>query len=340
VTTPPLLEARDLKAYYRLGGWLQPARWLRAVDGVSLAIGRQETVALVGESGSGKTTFGRAILRLVEPTAGRLLLDGRDVTDLSQAAFRPLRRQLQIVFQNPYASLNPRKTVGRIVGQPLAVHRLPGDHGRVVGDVLERVGLPREAARRYPHEFSGGQRQRIAIARALALRPDLVVADEITSGLDVSVKLRVLALLRELQAEFRVAYLFISHDLAVVRQVADRVAVMYLGQIVEEAPTEALFERPLHPYSRILRASVPAPDPAVAWAPPPLAGEAPSPVDVPAGCRFQPRCPIAEARCRAEAPILREVARGHRVACHFAGSGVDSSMLGRGLREERREWKT
>ena len=323
MTPSPLLEARGLKAYYRLGGWLQPARWLRAVDGVSLAIGRQETVALVGESGSGKTTFGRAILRLVEPTAGRVLLEGRDVTGLSQTAFRPLRRRLQIVFQNPYASLNPRKTVGRAIGQPLAVHRVPGDHARVVGDLLERVGLPREAARRYPHEFSGGQRQRIAIARALALRPDLVVADEITSGLDVSVKLRVLGLLRELQSEFRVAYLFISHDLAVVRQVADRVAVMYLGQIVEEAPTEALFERPQHPYTQVLRASVPAPDPTVAWAPPTLAGEAPSPVSSPAGCRFHPRCPFAEARCRIEAPVLRLVARGHQVACHLVRSGLD-----------------
>jgi peptide/nickel transport system ATP-binding protein len=318
VTDDLLLETRDLRTHFRLGRWLGPARWVRAVDGVSLTVARQQTLALVGESGSGKTTFGRTVLRLVESTGGAILLDGRDVTRLSQAAFRPLRRRIQIVFQNPYASLNPRKTIRQILRQPLAVHRVPGDPDRTIGELLDRVGMPREAASRYPHEFSGGQRQRIAIARALTLRPGLVVADEITSGLDVTVKLRVLALLRELQAEFQVAYLFISHDLAVVRQIADRVAVMYLGRIVEEAPTDALFERPLHPYTQILRDSVPVPDPAVPWAPPVLSGEPPSPVDVPAGCRFHPRCPFAEPRCRVEVPVLRELAPGHRVACHLA----------------------
>jgi len=318
VTGPPLLEVQDLRTHFRRGGWLQPARWLRAVDGVSLAVQRRETLGLVGESGSGKTTLGRTILRLVEPTGGRILLDGQDITRLSPAALRPLRRRMQIVFQNPYASLNPRRTVGGILRQPLALHGVPGDHEARVAELLGRGGLPPDAARRYPHEFSGGQRQRIAIARALALRPDLVVADEITSGLDVTVKLRVLALLRDLQAEFHVAYLFISHDLAVVRQVADRVAVMYLGRIVEEAPTAALFERPLHPYTRALHASVPPPDPAIAWRPPTLPGDPPSPVAIPPGCRFHPRCPIAEARCRAEAPPLRELGPGHRVACHLA----------------------
>jgi peptide/nickel transport system ATP-binding protein len=293
-------------------------RWLRALDGVSLRLRRQETLGIVGESGSGKTTLGRTILRLVEPTAGQILLDGQEITGLSQAELRPLRRRMQIVFQNPYASLNPRRPVGAIVEQPLAVHRVPGDHARMVGELFDRVGLPREAVRRYPHEFSGGQRQRIAIARALALRPDLVVADEITSGLDVTVKLRVLALLRDLQAEFRVAYLLISHDLAVVRRVADRVAVMYLGEIVEEAPTEALFGRPLHPYTQALRASVPPPDPTARWQPPILPGDPPSPLAVPPGCRFHPRCPIAEARCRAETPSLRPLGAGHRVACHLA----------------------
>ncbi|MBI3456408.1 MAG: ABC transporter ATP-binding protein [Candidatus Rokubacteria bacterium] len=316
--TGTLLEVQDLKTHYRLGGWFGRARWLRAVDGVSLAIGRQETLGLVGESGSGKTTFGRTILRLIEPTSGRILLDGHDVTRLPQAAFRPLRRRIQIVFQNPYASLNPRKSVRQIIRQPLGVHRAPGDHERILMHLLDRVGLPPDAARRYPHEFSGGQRQRIAIARALALRPDLVVADEITSGLDVSVKLRVLGLLRELQAEFHVAYLFISHDLAVVRQIADRVAVMYLGQIVEEASTASLFEQPLHPYTQILHGSVPVPDPATAWRPPALAGEPPSPIEIPAGCRFHPRCPFVEARCRTEVPALRELSPGHRVACHLA----------------------
>ena len=250
----------------------------------------------------GRPRSAAPILRLVEPTGGEVHLGGQEITRLSQAALRPVRRRMQIVFQNPYASLNPRRRVGAIVGQPLAVHRVPGDHVRMVGDLLERVGLPPGAARRYPHEFSGGQRQRIAIARALALRPDLVVADEITSGLDVTVKLRVLALLRELQVEFHVAYLFISHDLGVVRQVADRVAVMYLGQIVEEAPTEALFQRPLHPYTQVLQASVPPPDPTAPWRPPVLSGDPPSPLSIPPGCRFHPRCPIAEARCRVEPP--------------------------------------
>jgi len=314
----PLLETRDLRTHFRRGGWLRPVRWLRAVDGVSLSVARQETLGLVGESGSGKTTLGRTILRLVEPTGGEIHLGGQEITRLSQAALRPIRRRMQIVFQNPYASLNPRRSIGAIVGQPLAVHGVPGDHDRMVGNLLDRVGLPPDAARRYPHEFSGGQRQRIAIARALALRPDLVVADEITSGLDVTVKLRVLALLRELQAEFRVAYLFISHDLGVVRQVADRVAVMYLGQIVEEAPTETLFERPRHPYTQVLQASVPPPDPTATWRPPVLSGDPPSPLSIPPGCRFHPRCPIAEARCRVEPPMLRALGPAHRAACHLA----------------------
>jgi oligopeptide/dipeptide ABC transporter ATP-binding protein len=258
------------------------------------------------------------VLHLVEQTSGEIHLSGQDITHLSQPELRALRRRAQIVFQNPYASLNPRRSVGAIVRQPLAVHRVPGDHVEMVADLLQRVGLPADAARRYPHEFSGGQRQRIAIARALALRPDLVVADEITSGLDATVKLRVLALLRELQTEFRVAYLFISHDLAVVRQVADRVAVMYLGQIVEEAPTEALFERPLHPYTQVLRASVPPPDPTAVWQPPVLSGDPPSALSIPPGCRFHPRCPIAESRCRVEPPALRVLGPGHRVACHLA----------------------
>jgi peptide/nickel transport system ATP-binding protein len=326
VSAGALLEVQDLHTHFRLAGWWSHPRWIRAVDGVSLVVGRRETVGLVGESGSGKTTFGRTVLRLVEPTAGRILLDGQDVTRLSQAALRPLRRRIQIVFQNPYASLNPRKRVGQIVRQPLRVHRVGGDHRRMVAELLDRVGLPRDAVTRYPHEFSGGQRQRIAIARALALRPDLVVADEITSGLDVSVKLRVLALLRELQAAFDVGYLFISHDLAVVRQIADRVAVMYQGRLVEEAPTTALFERPLHPYTQILRASVPPPDPGLAWRPPVLPGDPPSPVLIPPGCRFHPRCPFAEPRCRVEVPAWRELAPGHRVACHLApGVGYDGS---------------
>ncbi|KRT72102.1 MAG: oligopeptide/dipeptide ABC transporter ATPase, peptide/nickel transport system ATP-binding protein [Candidatus Rokubacteria bacterium CSP1-6] len=313
-----LLEVQNLKTHYRLGGWLSRRRVLRAVDGVNLTLAARQTLAVVGESGSGKTTLGRTILRLVEPTDGRIILDGQDISRLSQARLRPLRRRMQIVFQHPYASLNPRKRVGQIVAQPLRVHRVPGNHRRQVGELLERVGLSASAAKHYPHEFSGGQRQRIAIARALALRPDLIVLDEITSGLDVTVKLRVLALLRELQAEFHLAYLFISHDLSVVRTVSDRVAVMYLGRIVEEAPTEALFERPLHPYTQVLKASIPEPAARGNWNPPVLVGEAPSPVNVPPGCRFHPRCPLAQAVCREVEPELRELAPAHRVACHLA----------------------
>jgi oligopeptide/dipeptide ABC transporter ATP-binding protein len=313
-----VLEIEELRTHFPRGGWLGPARWLRAVDGVSLIVRPSETVALVGESGSGKTTLGRTVLRLLDPTSGRIRLHGEDITRLSQRALRPLRGRMQIVFQNPYASLNPRRTIGDIIAQPLALHRATMDRDSTVAALLERVGLFAGAARRYPHEFSGGQRQRIAIARALASRPDLVVADEITSGLDVTVKLRVLALLHELQSELGLAYLFISHDLAVVRQIADRVAVMYLGIIVEEAPTAALFRRPRHPYTQLLRASVPPPDPAIAWSPPVVSGEAPSAMAIPSGCRFHPRCPLAEPRCRVEVPVLREVGPGERVACHLA----------------------
>jgi len=318
MTEMAVLEVEELRTYFHRGGWLGRARTVHAVDGVSLAVRRRETVALVGESGSGKTTLGRSVLRLLDPTSGVIRLHGEDITRLSQRALRPWRGRMQIVFQNPYASLNPRRTIGAIIGQPLRLHRPSEDAQPAVAALLERVGLFPDAARRYPHEFSGGQRQRIAIARALASRPDLVVADEITSGLDVTVKLRVLALLRDLQAELGLAYLFISHDLAVVRQIADRVAVMYLGIVVEEAPADALFRRPRHPYTHLLRASVPPPDPAVAWRPPALTGEAPSAMAIPVGCRFHPRCPLAESRCRTEAPMLREVAPGARVACHLA----------------------
>jgi ABC-type oligopeptide transport system ATPase subunit len=257
----PVLETRDLRTHFRRGGWLGRARWLRAVDGVSLALGQQETLGLVGESGSGKTTLGRTVLRLIEPTSGEIRLGGEDITRLPQAELRTLRRRAQIVFQNPYASLNPRRSVGAIVGQPLAVHLVPGDHAGMVAELLRRVGLPPDAARRYPHEFSGGQRQRIAIARALAPRPDLVVADEITSGLDATVKVRVLALLRELQAEFRVAYLFISHDLAVVRTMSDEIAVMNQGKLVEVGPAEQVYSSPKNEYTRALFAAVPIPNP-------------------------------------------------------------------------------
>ena len=314
----PVLEIEGLRTHFRRRRWLEAASWVHAVDGVSLAVHARETVAVVGESGSGKTTLGRTALRLVDPTSGRIRLHGEDITRLSQRALRPRRGRMQIVFQNPYASLNPRRTIGAILAQPLRIHRPDADLDRAVAALLDRVGLFPEAARRYPHEFSGGQRQRVAIARALASRPDLVVADEITAGLDVTVKLRVLALLRELQTELGLGYLFISHDLAVVRQIADRVAVMYLGIVVEEAPADALFRRPRHPYTQLLRASVPPPDPTFPWRPPLVTGGAPSSLTIPSGCRFHPRCPLAEARCRTEVPVLRELAPGERVACHLA----------------------
>jgi oligopeptide/dipeptide ABC transporter ATP-binding protein len=315
---PALLEVKGLKTHYRLGGWLSRRGLLRAVDGVTLSVEARQTLAVVGESGSGKTTLGRTILRLVEPTAGSILLEGRDVSGLSPSKFRPLRRRMQIVFQHPYASLNPRKRAGQILAQPLRVHRIPGDHRQQVGEILERVGLPAWVAERYPHELSGGQRQRIAIARALTLRPDLIVLDEVTSGLDATVKVRVLALLEELQADLGLAYLFISHDLSVVRDISDRVAVMYLGRIVEEAPTAALFEHPLHPYTQVLKACVPHVTARGTWNPPVLVGDAPSPVNIPRGCRFHPRCPLAQAVCRESEPELRELVPGHRAACHLA----------------------
>ncbi len=326
---PALLEVQGLKTHYRLGGWLGRPRFLRAVDGVTFTLEARQTLAVVGESGSGKTTLGRTILRLVEPTAGHIVFDGRDISSLSQAEIRPLRRRMQIVFQHPYASLNPRKRVGRILAQPLRIHGGAGDPRPQVGKILERVGLPASAAEHYPHELSGGQRQRIALARALVLRPDLIVLDEITSGLDVTVKLRVLALLKELQDEFRLSYLFISPDLSAVRSISDRVAVMYLGRIVEEAPTEGLFEHPLHPYTQMLRACIPDMGARGSWSPLLPVGDPPSPVSIPSGCRFHPRCPVAQARCRESEPELRELATGHRVACHLASPPGDARGVGK-----------
>jgi peptide/nickel transport system ATP-binding protein len=321
-----LVQVEDLKVWFPIRSGIVLDRHVgdvKAVDGVSLAIERGETVGLVGESGCGKSTVGRAILRLYEPTAGRVVFDGQDITKLGESALRPLRRRMQMIFQDPFASLNPRHSVGRLIGEPIRVHGLGTSRRDVssrVRDLLEVVGLPADAASRYPHEFSGGQRQRIGIARALALNPDFVVADEPVSALDVSIQAQIVNLLENLQREFSLTYLVIAHDLAVVRHISDRIAVMYLGTIVEVSPAEDLYDNPLHPYTISLLSAVPIPDPKIERSREAilLTGDLPSPANPPAACRFHTRCPYVQpTRCREEAPPLREV-EGHTVACHWA----------------------
>jgi oligopeptide/dipeptide ABC transporter ATP-binding protein len=316
-----VVEVADLKKHYPVRrGFLRRAReHVLAVDGVSFTIDRGETLGLVGESGCGKSTVGRSVMRLIEPTAGRIRVAGTDITALSRRALRPYRRQMQIVFQDPFSSLNPRMTVGEIVGEPLKVHRIArgGARQERVAALFQRVGLRPAQMRNYPHEFSGGQRQRVSIARALALEPSFIVADEPVSALDVSIQAQVINLLMDLQREQRLSYLFISHNLGVVEHISHRIAVMYLGRIVEHADKVALFRQPLHPYTEALLAAIPVPDPAARREKRVPEGDVPSPVRPPAGCHFHPRCPYAEARCRMEAPALREVAPGHLVACHL-----------------------
>jgi|HubBroStandDraft_1064217.scaffolds.fasta_scaffold00104_4 oligopeptide transport system ATP-binding protein len=311
-----LLEARGLVKHFGTGRGNAP---IRAVDGVDLTIAAGETLALVGESGSGKSTTGRLLLRLIEPTAGSVRLHGRDILELGSRALRAVRREMQIVFQDPYGSLNPRMSVGAMLAEPLRLHGLA--RGAAVKPrveaLLEQVGLRPEHAQRYPHEFSGGQRQRIGIARALAVEPRVIVCDEPVSALDVSIQAQIVNLLQALQRRRGLAYLFIAHDLAVVRHIADRVAVMYLGRIVETAPVDRIFTAPRHPYTRALLSAVPVPDPSARPARTMLAGEPPSPIDLPGGCRFHPRCRHAEDRCRSEDPALIDDEDGHAAACHL-----------------------
>ncbi len=321
VSKAPVLEVKDLKKHFpvRKGLLRRTVGQVYAVDGISFSIGEGETLGLVGESGCGKSTAGRAVLRLIEPTSGSVRMTGRDITHLSKKALRPYRRQMQIVFQDPFSSLNPRMTAGEIVGEPLLVHGMARGKERreQVAALFERVGLRPAQMANYPHQFSGGQRQRIGIARALALGPKLIVGDEPVSALDVSIQAQVINLLQDLQRERRLSYLFISHNLAVVEHISHRIAVMYLGRIVEQADTRSIFVRPQHPYTEALLSAVPVPDPTVKRQKRILQGDVPSPVNPPAGCHFHTRCPYAMAHCKVEAPPLREIAPGHHVSCHL-----------------------
>jgi oligopeptide transport system ATP-binding protein len=327
-TAAPLLEVSGLRKQFALGsGWFAPARTIRAVDGVSFAVRRGETLALVGESGCGKSTVANLVMQLTPPSAGEIRIDGVPIGSRASAASRALWRQMQMVFQDPYASLNPRMRADDIVAEPLVNYDLFDAAGRRARahDLLDRVGLPEAARRRFPHEFSGGQRQRLGIARALALDPALIVADEPVSALDVSVQAQILNLLADLKRERGIAYLFVSHDLGVVEYIADTVAVMYLGAIVERAPRRSFFAGALHPYAQALLAAVPSLDPRARRQRTLLQGDVPSAAALPSGCRFRTRCPHAEARCATTEPPLRELAPEHFVACHVVADAAGSS---------------
>lgn len=323
--TRPLVEAAGLSKHFPLsGGWFgRPTGLLRAVDEVSLRIMRGETLGLVGESGCGKSTLGRLLIRLMEPSDGQVLFDGADISGLPPRVLREKRRSMQIVFQDPYGALNPRMTVEDIVMEPLLIHGARADVAARarVAEMLEKVGLPARAALRYPHEFSGGQRQRVGIARALVLNPSFIVCDEAVSALDVSVQAQIVNLLQDLQREMGLTYLFIAHDLSVVRHISDRVAVMYLGRVVELAPKAAIYDTPLHPYTQALIAAVPTPHPAGRAARragrAKVSGDLPSPINPPPGCRFHTRCPHVMTVCRQVAPPLAEIRPGHFAACHL-----------------------
>ncbi len=317
----PLLEIRDLAKTFRMSGksGAKPGR-LKAVAGVNLQIAAGETLGLVGESGCGKSTLGKLILGLTPADKGEVLYRGTDLMRLSARQLRPYRRQMQMIFQDPFSSLNPRMTVGETLAEPLIIHRLCAaiDRQKRVEELLNQVGLDAAAASRYPHEFSGGQRQRISIARALAVEPELIIADEPVSALDLSVQAQILNLMREIQQQHKLSYLFIAHDLAVVEHVSDRVAVMYLGKIVETAPADELYRQPRHPYTEALLAAIPQPDPSLAGRPAPLKGEIPSPLNPPSGCSFHPRCPYATEICHRQEPELRNLGSNRQTACHHS----------------------
>jgi oligopeptide transport system ATP-binding protein len=320
-----LLQVENLVKHYPVGGGMfaKPVGNVKAVDGVSFTLRRGETLGLVGESGCGKTTTGRCILQLERPTSGRIVFDGVDLTTLDDAALRAVRRRIQVIFQDPYSSLNPRMTVGQILSEPLKVHHIVPDKGERelrVRELLTQVGLLPQHARRYPHQLSGGQRQRVGIARALAMEPALIICDEPVSALDVSIQAQIINLLEELQERLGLTYLFIAHDLSVVRHISDRIVVMYLGKIAEVAPRGPLYDEPLHPYTKALLSAVPIPDPKLEASRQRtvLRGEVPSPLKPPSGCVFHPRCPVAVDRCSAEIPVLREIRTGHLAACHLA----------------------
>lgn len=317
-----LLDVKELKKYFtvKAGGWMRrAAATVKAVDEVSLTVKRGETYGLVGESGCGKTTFGRCVLRLEQPTSGRVLFNDIDVLSRDMRSMRQLRQKMQIIFQDPYSSLDPRHTIGRIIGEPLRVHRAlsAGGIAERVAELLETVGLRPEFSHRYPHEFSGGQRQRVCVARALALNPELVIADEPVSALDVSIQAQILNLLVDLQERYGLTYIFISHDLSVVRHIADRVAVMYLGRIVESAPRRDLYTHPRHPYTHALLSAVPVANPKRRAHEVILEGDLPSPLDPPSGCSFHPRCPRKQEKCSQAIPELRVLDGEHMAACHY-----------------------
>ncbi len=317
-----ILKVEGLKKWFPITGGVfsRVVGWVKAVDGVSFSVKRGETLGVVGESGCGKTTTGRTILRLIEPTEGKAIFEGVDIFSLNKAELRKIRRDIQIIFQDPYASLNPRMTVGDIVGEALDIHKLvktKKEREERIAELLDVVGLLPQHMKRYPHEFSGGQRQRIGIARALAVQPKFIMADEPVSALDVSIQAQVINLLEDLQEKFRLTYLFIAHDLSVVRHISTRVAVMYLGKLVELTETEELFEHPAHPYTEALLSAVPIPDPEVKKQRIILEGDVPSPVNPPSGCRFHTRCRYAKPICAEKEPELKDLGGGHYVACHF-----------------------
>ena len=317
----PLLEVQNLRVHFPVKGSALSgtSSTVKAVDGVSLMVAAGEAVGLVGESGCGKSTLGRSVLRLLEPTSGRIFFDGQDITTLGARALRPLRRQFQMIFQDPFHSLNPRMTVGQSIGEALVIHGLGNSEAARqtrVAELLQSVGLTPDVADRFPHQFSGGQRQRIGIARALAVEPRLIVCDEPVSALDVSVQAQVINLLQDIQRDRGLAYLFISHDLAVVEHLCQRIVVMYLGRVVESGPAHSIGRNPQHPYTQVLLSAVPTVNPSAKRDRILLSGDVPSPIHPPSGCPFHPRCPVAESRCRTERPEFRTVAHGHEAACH------------------------